>query len=55
MAHSSYNDHRAKLFHAQQNEGLKAYLDLRDGPFQPEPMGPKSAKGMAERAAAKKG
>jgi len=55
MAHSSYNEHRAKLFEAQQNQGLKAYLDLRDGPFQPEPMGPKSAKGMAERAAAKKG
>jgi hypothetical protein len=25
-------------------EGTKAYLKMRDGPFQPEPMGPKSRK-----------
>ena len=30
--------------------GLKSYLDMRDGPFQPEPMGPRSAKGRAKKA-----
>ena len=29
---------------------MKAYLEMRDGPFQPEPMGPRSAKGRAQRA-----
>ena len=32
----------APLFEAQRSKGLKAYLELRDGPFQPEPMGPRS-------------
>ncbi len=50
LAHSSHNEHREKLFEAQRAQGLKAYLELRDGPFQPEPMGPRSAKGRAERA-----
>ena len=27
-----------------------AYLDMRDGPFQPEPMGPRSAKGRQKKA-----
>ena len=31
-----------RLFQAQRTQGLKAYLELRDGPFQPEPMGPRS-------------
>jgi hypothetical protein len=35
-------------------EGLKAHLELRDGPFQPEPMGLRSAKGRAARAAKSK-
>jgi hypothetical protein len=34
-------------------DGVKAYLQMRDGPFQPEPMGPRSEKGMRERAAKK--
>jgi enoyl-CoA hydratase len=42
LAHSSHNEDREKLFDAQRAGGLKAYLDMRDGPFQPEPMGPKS-------------
>ena len=54
LAHSSHNEYRQALFDKQQSEGLKAYLEMRDGPFQPEPMGPRSAKGRAERAAAKK-
>ncbi len=42
LAHSSHNEHRERLFEAQRQQGLKAYLELRDGPFQPEPMGPRS-------------
>jgi enoyl-CoA hydratase len=42
LAHSSHNEDREKLFEAQRSKGLKAYLELRDGPFQPEPMGPRS-------------
>jgi enoyl-CoA hydratase/carnithine racemase len=42
LAHSSHNEDRERLFEAQRAGGLKAYLDMRDGPFQPEPMGPKS-------------
>jgi enoyl-CoA hydratase len=42
LAHSSHNEERQKLFEAQRDGGLKAYLDMRDGPFQPEPMGPRS-------------
>ena len=42
LAHSSHNEDRERLFEAQRRDGLKAYLDLRDGPFHPEPMGPRS-------------
>jgi enoyl-CoA hydratase/carnithine racemase len=42
LAHSSHSDEREHLFEAQRKGGLKAYLELRDGPFQPEPMGPRS-------------
>jgi enoyl-CoA hydratase/carnithine racemase len=42
LAHSSHNEERERLFDAQRKHGLKAYLELRDGPFQPEPMGPRS-------------
>jgi enoyl-CoA hydratase/carnithine racemase len=50
LAHSSHNEHRERLFEAQRKHGLKAYLDMRDGPFQPEPMGPRSAKGRQKKA-----
>ena len=50
LAHSSHNEFREKLFEAQREHGLKAYLDMRDGPFQPEPMGPRSAKGRQKNA-----
>ena len=50
LAHSSHNDYREKLFEAQRQGGLKAYLELRDGPFQPEPMGPRSAKSRHKKA-----
>jgi enoyl-CoA hydratase/carnithine racemase len=42
LAHSSHNDDRQRLFEAQRQGGLKAYLEVRDGPFHPEPMGPRS-------------
>jgi enoyl-CoA hydratase/carnithine racemase len=42
LVHSSHNEDRERLFEAQRSKGLKAYLELRDGPFQPEPMGPRS-------------
>jgi enoyl-CoA hydratase len=50
LAHSSHNEHREKLFEAQRAGGTKAYLELRDGPFQPEPMGPRSAKGRQKKS-----
>lgn len=49
MAHTSHNEERQRLLDLQETGGVKAYLEARDGPFQPEPMGPKSAKGRAER------
>ncbi len=49
LAHSSHNEFREKLFETQREHGLKAYLDMRDGAFQPEPMGPRSAKGRQKK------
>ena len=54
LAHSSHNEYREELYNIQRTQGTKAYLERRDGPFQPEPMGPRSAKGRAERAAKQK-
>ena len=50
LAHASHNEFRQQLFDVHAKEGVKAYLQMRDGPFQPEPMGPRSAKGRAQRA-----
>jgi enoyl-CoA hydratase/carnithine racemase len=50
LAHASHNEYREKLFEVQRTQGVKAYLEMRDGPFQPEPMGPRSAKARAQRA-----
>jgi len=50
LAHASHNEYREKLFEVHRTQGVKAYLDMRDGPFQPEPMGPRSAKGRQQRA-----
>jgi len=49
MAHSSHNEHREALYKTMQEEGVRAYLQKRDGPFQPEPMGPRSAAAIAAR------
>jgi enoyl-CoA hydratase/carnithine racemase len=53
LAQASHNEYREKLFEVHRTQGVKAYLEMRDGPFQPEPMGPRSAKGRAARAKAK--
>jgi enoyl-CoA hydratase/carnithine racemase len=42
LAHASHNEERERLMQAQREAGLKAYLSLRDGPFYPEEMGPRS-------------
>jgi enoyl-CoA hydratase/carnithine racemase len=42
LAHSSHSEDRERLFEAQRQGGLKGYLEMRDGPFHPEPMGPRS-------------
>lgn len=44
LAHVSHNEEREEFFEVQRREGVKAFLERRDGPFQPEPMGPKSAR-----------
>ena len=51
LAHASHNEYREELQEAQSMGGVRAYLQMRDGPFQPEPMGPRSAKARAEKAA----
>ena len=55
LAHSSHNEEREKMFEVQRAEGVRAYLQMRDGPFQPEPMGPRSEQGRRKRAAEKAG
>jgi enoyl-CoA hydratase len=44
MAHSSYGPERERLLEAQRQGGVKAFIEMRDGPFRPEPFGPKSAR-----------
>ena len=44
-AHMMLNEKfRRPLDEVRANQGTKAYLQLRDGPFQPEPFGPRSKK-----------
>ncbi len=42
IAHASYGEVRRKLYDAQAAGGLRGFLEARDGPFQPEPQGPRS-------------
>jgi enoyl-CoA hydratase len=42
LAHTSHLPMRDELFAATQEGGMRAFLDKRDSPFQPEPFGPKS-------------
>jgi enoyl-CoA hydratase/carnithine racemase len=37
---------RKPLDDARANKGIKEYLQMRDGPFQPEPFGPRAKKGQ---------
>ena len=49
LAHSSHNEHREDLYTTMQEDGVRAYLQKRDGPFQPEPMGPRSAAAISKK------
>ncbi len=42
LAHSSYLPEREHLDEARNAGGMRAFLEARDGPFQPEPFGPRS-------------
>jgi enoyl-CoA hydratase/carnithine racemase len=42
IAHSSYGPEKERLDKIREQGGTRAYLDARDGPFLPEPFGPKS-------------
>ena len=43
LAHTSVSEEgRKKFTDAQKTSGLRGYLQERDGPFQPEPFGPRS-------------
>jgi enoyl-CoA hydratase len=44
LAHVSHHPRREELFEIQRTKGTRDYLHARDGPFQPEPMGPRSKK-----------
>lgn len=50
LAQASHNEFREKLFEVHRTQGVKAYLEMRDGPFQPEPMGPRSKKARKSAA-----
>src|SRR5262249_61742875 len=53
LAHASHNEFREALFETQRGEGMTVYLETRDGPFQPGPRGPRSAKARRERESRK--
>lgn len=42
MAHSSFMPEQERLNEARATGGMRAFLDMRDAPFQPEPFGPRS-------------
>ena len=42
FGHASHGPERQAMFDAQQERGMKGFLEARDGPFLPEAMGPKS-------------
>jgi enoyl-CoA hydratase/carnithine racemase len=42
LAHSSNNEQRLRLWETMRTQGMRAFLNERDGPFRPEPFGPKS-------------
>jgi enoyl-CoA hydratase/carnithine racemase len=42
LAHASFNSERGALLDLLKQDGLRAFLEARDGGFRPEPFGPKS-------------
>jgi enoyl-CoA hydratase/carnithine racemase len=44
LAHSSYGPSRERLDTIREEQGLRGFLDARDGQFLPEPFGPKSSR-----------
>lgn len=42
FGHASHGPERQAMLEAQAKGGFKAFLEVRDGPFSPELMGPKS-------------
>ncbi len=54
LVHASHNEERERLLVAQKKDGMRAYLKLRDGPFYPEPMGPRAATAAKKPAKAAK-
>jgi enoyl-CoA hydratase/carnithine racemase len=42
ITHGSHGPDTERLDEARQTGGFRAYLEMRDGPFRPEPFGPKS-------------
>jgi len=42
FGHASHGPERQAMFDAQKERGMKGYLEVRDNPFMPEAMGPKS-------------
>jgi hypothetical protein len=48
LAHSSHGPERERLWEAQAQGGMRAFLDARDGPFQPEPFGPRARAARGE-------
>lgn len=49
LGHASHGPERDAMFAAQARKGFKGFLEARDGPFLPEPMGPKSKAKPAPR------
>jgi enoyl-CoA hydratase len=54
LVHASHTEERQRLLDIQAEKDTRAFLEARDAPFQPEPMGPRSAKGLQKRKASKK-
>lgn len=49
LVHSSYGTERERLAAAREEGGLRGFLEARDGPFQPEPFGPRSKQPASEQ------
>ena len=54
LVHADNHVCRVTLVDIHRTLLTRAYLEARDAPFQPEPMGPRSARGREKRNAVKK-